>query len=243
MQRSRHDNELLIYCTEGAAEVITGEQQISVEAGDLLYLPAGESHRYATLDNDPWTIHWVHYTGPLASYFRQYMGFDGKKRLQHLGRQPRLMVDFNGLLSVQDSGFREQPLIHASNRLRQLLTAIPLSGVQSKSPVERGLKLDQLHAMMQSHLHQRLDLDQLAAASGLSRYHFIARYRQLTGETPIQHYLKMKVERACHMLDTSGASLAEIAEQLGYDDSFYFSRLFKKIMGVSPSNYRRANRY
>lgn len=243
MDRRLHDDELLIYCTEGEAEVFTGQQRLHIEAGDLLYLPSGEAHRYSTPDHNPWTIHWVHYTGPLSSYFRQYLGFSGNNRLINLGRQPRLLVDFNGLLSVQDSGFQEQPLIHASNRLRQLLTALPLSHKRPQIKHQTELNLDLLHQQMRNHLHSRLDLDSLAATAGLSRYHFIARYRQLTGETPIQHYLHMKIERACYLLDTGESSISSIAEQLGYEDSYYFSRLFKKVMGVSPGNYRRVNRY
>lgn len=243
MYRSRHDDELLIYCTEGEAEVVTGQQKLHIQAGDLLYLPAGEPHHYTTPDHNPWTIHWVHYSGPLSSYLRQYLGFQGNNRHINLGRQPRLLVDFNGLLSVQDSGFQEQPLIHACNRLRQLLTALPLSHKRPQLRQQAELDLEQLHQLMRDHLHDRMDLDSLAAKAGLSRYHFIARYKQLTGETPIQHYLQMKIERACYLLDTGESSISNIAEQLGYEDSYYFSRLFKKVMGVSPSNYRRVNRY
>jgi len=243
MQRDRHDDELLIYCTQGEAEVIIGDQKIQVTAGDLLLLPTGEAHRYSTPDKNPWTIYWIHYRGPLAQYFQTYLGFHGNLRRIHLGYQPRLVVDFNGLLSVQDSGFREQPLIHAANRLRQLLTALPLSHQNAQPQQQTQLNLDQLHQLMRSHLNDRLDLDQLAEAAGLSRYHFIARYKQLTGQTPIQHYLHMKIERACYLLDTGESSISSIAEQLGYEDSYYFSRLFKKVMGVSPTNYRRVNQH
>lgn len=242
MQRKEHTDELLIYCTEGEAQLVTGKQKLKVEAGDLIYLPAGEAHSYATPDHNPWTIHWVHFNGSLSGYFQQYLGFSGNIRRTHLGRQPRLLVDFNGLLSVQDSGYQEQPLIHASNRLRQLLTALPLAG---KTRPTQGsttqLNLQQIQEIMRQHLTSRLDLNQLAESAGLSRYHFIAKYKQLTGETPIQHYLQMKIEKACYLLDAGHASISSIAEQLGYEDSYYFSRLFKKVMGVSPSNYRRVS--
>lgn len=243
MYRSQHKDELLIYCTGGEAQVTTGNQTLKVKEGDLLYLPAGEPHNYATCEHNPWTIHWVHFSGPLASYFRNYLGFGGQTRRITLGRQPRLLVDFNGLLSVQDSGFQEQPLVHASNRLRQLLSAVPLTAQKTELRHESELNLAALQEQMRNHLHDRLDLDSLAATAGLSRYHFIARYKKLTGETPIQHYLHMKIERACYLLDTGELSISAVAEQLGYEDSYYFSRLFKKVMGVSPSSYRRVNRF
>lgn len=242
MQRSKHTNELLIYCSEGEARLITGKQKLKVNAGDVIYLPAGEAHSYATPDTNPWTIHWVHFSGSLSGYFQQYLGFSGNNRKLSLGRQPRLLVDFNGLLSVQDSGYQEQPLIHASNRLRQLLTALPLAGkLSSTSRASSQLNLQQIQDLMRQHLTSRLDLNQLAKSAGLSRYHFIAKYKQLTGETPIQHYLQMKIEKACYLLDAGQDTIASIAEQLGYEDSYYFSRLFKKVMGVSPSSYRRVS--
>lgn len=242
MHRSLHTDELLIYCTEGEAKLTTGKQKLKVEAGDLVYLPAGEAHSYATPDLNPWTIHWVHFSGSLSNYFQQYLGFSGNNRKLSLGRQPRLLVDFNGLLSVQDRGYQEQPLIHASNRLRQLLTALPLAGkTQQNQGSTSHLNVQQIQEIMRQNLSGRLDLNQLAESAGLSRYHFIAKYKQLTGETPIQHYLQMKIEKACYLLDAGEASVGSIADQLGYEDSYYFSRLFKKVMGVSPSGYRRVS--
>lgn len=230
MHREHHRDNLLIYCTDGKAFLnVAGVPPHTVEAGDLLLLPAGASHRYtADPDNPPWTIHWVHYTGPpLAEDFGQYMGFDDSTRIRHLGRQPpRLLVDFNGLLSVRQTGFRARGLIHASNRLRQLLAAVPINADETSQA--RQAELDSLHSFMREHLEERLTLNQLAELSGLSPAHFATRYREQTGTSPIQHFLHLKVERACELLDTTSQSFADISRQLGYDDAYYFSRLFKK---------------
>ncbi len=217
MHREHHRDNLLIYCTEGKAFLnVCGEPHV-VQPGDLLLLPAGASHRYTADPDNPWTIHWVHYTGPLAEEFRDYMGFGGSTRIRHLGRQPRLLVDFNGLLSVRQTGFRTRGLIHAANRLRQLMAAVPLNA-------------DEAGLQRQSEL-------------GLSPAHFATRYRSQTGTSPIQHFLHLKVERACQMLDTSSLSFADISRRLGYDDAYYFSRLFKKVMGQSPRDYRNTARH
>ncbi|MFK7161265.1 AraC family transcriptional regulator [Marinospirillum sp. MEB164] len=237
MQRQQHQTELLIYCIEGEGQVTSGGQTSRVEAGELLYLPAGEPHHYATLEQHPWTIYWVHFSGSLAPALRQHLGFAGTQRTRWIGRQARLLVDFNGLLAAQQRGFHKETLIHASQRLRQLLCALPL--IQPQDQQQAKLDLPALEQLMRAHLDQRLDLDTLAAKAGLSRYHFVHRYKALTGVTPIQHYLQMKIEKACQLLDTSSASWRQIAEQLGYEDSYYCSRLFKKIMGISPHFYRR----
>jgi AraC-like DNA-binding protein len=60
----------------------------------------------------------------------------------------------------------------------------------------------------------------------------------LTGHSPIQHFLHLKIQHACLLLDTSENSIKQIAGEVGYNDAYYFSRLFKQVMGVSPSGYR-----
>lgn len=240
MHREHHHDYLLIYCTEGKAFLNVEGDPLTVEAGDLLLLPAGAAHRYTADPDNPWTIHWVHYTGPLADDFRHYMGFDNTW-IRHLGRQPRLLVDFNGLLSVRQTGFRTRGLIHAANRLRQLLAAVPLNADETSH--ERQAELDTIHNYMREHLDERVSLEQLADLAGLSPAHFATRYRAQTGTSPIQHFLHLKVERACQMLDTSGLSFADISRRLGYDDAYYFSRLFKKVMGQSPTDYRHTSRH
>ncbi|MCM0611319.1 AraC family transcriptional regulator [Marinobacter sediminum] len=241
MHREHHSDYLLVYCTEGKAFLNVQGEPYTVEAGDLLLLPAGANHRYTADPDNPWTIHWVHYTGPLAEDFRNYMGFDGQTRIRHLGRQPRLLVDFNGLLSVRQTGFRARGLIHAANRLRQLLAAVPINADETSQ--DRKVELDTIHNYMREHLDERIALEQLADLAGLSPAHFATRYREQTGTSPIQHFLHLKVERACQILDTTELSFADISRRLGYDDAYYFSRLFKKVMGQSPRDYRHTARH
>jgi AraC family transcriptional regulator, arabinose operon regulatory protein len=241
MHREQHKDHLLILCTDGEAYLNIEDQPCLVKGGDLVLIPAGAAHRYTAAPDNPWTIHWVHYTGPLASAFQHYMGFDDGLHVQHIGRQPRLLVDFNGLLSVQQTGFRTAGLVHVANRLRQLLAGVPLSLDQAAQTTQPDLEV--IHNFMREHLAERINLDQLADLAGLSPAHFATRYRQATGVSPIQHFLHLKVEQACQLLDSTGHSFAHISRMLGYDDSYYFSRLFKKIMGQSPTDYRHTHRH
>jgi len=241
MHRDQHHDNLLIYCTDGRAFLNVDGTPYTVEAGDLVLLPAGTPHRYAADPEDPWTIHWVHYSGPLAEDFHSYMGFGRSLHIRPVGRHPRLLVDFNGLLSVRQTGFRIRGLIHAANRLRQLLAAVPMN--LDEAGQARTLDLDTIHGFMREHLEERITLEQLAELAGLSPAHFATRYREQTGTAPIRHFLHLKVERACQMLDTTDLSFAEISRRLGYDDAYYFSRLFKKIMGQSPQDYRHTARH
>ncbi|WP_165856924.1 AraC family transcriptional regulator [Marinobacter sp. JSM 1782161] len=241
MHRQHHDDELLIYCTDGVAHLNVEGEAHRIHAGDLLLLPRGAAHRYVADTDQPWSLHWVHYAGGLAPAFREHMGFSRQTLVRHVGQQPRLLVDFNGLLAVQQTGFRPAGLIHAANRLRQLLTAVTLctEPLAHRQPLD----LDSIHSFMKERLDERLTLENLAELAGLSPAHFATRYRSLTGVAPIQQFLHLKVERACQLLDNSDQTFRQISDGLGYEDSYYFSRLFKKVMGLSPRDYRHTRRH
>ncbi|SDO82607.1 AraC family transcriptional regulator [Pseudomonas jinjuensis] len=235
MSREQHDDHLLIYCSEGRGVLqVEGGQEWPVGCGDLIWLPPGMAHAYRADEQAPWTISWVHLCGDSAAWLRRAAGYD-EAPLRHWGVQHALLNGFAQLLEARHSGYRFQPFLLAASRLRSLLCQLPLL----RPLREGGLDLDGLHAHMRENLHARLDLAQLAAFCNLSKFHFVNRYRAATGRTPIQHFLHLKIEYACQLLDSSGHSIAQVAEALGYDDSYYFSRLFSKVMGMSPSAYRQ----
>ena len=95
---------------------------------------------------------------------------------------------------------------------------------------------------MQAHLDQPLTLDALADAFGFERFHFAKTYRRLTGRAPLTHFLHLKMERAARLLDGGELRVGDVARALGYDDAHYFSRQFRRLMGVAPSDYRALKR-
>ena len=85
-------------------------------------------------------------------------------------------------------------------------------------------------------------VDELARQAGLSRSALSERFTQLLGLAPIQYLTRWRMQKAAGLLREGQASLAEIAEQVGYDSEAAFSKAFKRAIGSAPGAYRRAAR-
>lgn len=235
MNRSTHDNHLMMYCTQGKGWVTAGGQSFHVKSGDVFCLPQGVAHSYGADSSDPWTIYWVHYSGALSDNYNNF--FAGENTVVKVGIQPRLRADFEALFGLRKAGYSSAEFVHGACQLRQMLSYVAVLAKRSLSRQGR-FNLDDIEELMTIHLQGSLDLESLAAQAQLSKYHFSRKFKQLTGHSPIQHFLHLKIQHACLLLDTSENSIKQIAGEVGYNDAYYFSRLFKQVMGVSPSGYR-----
>jgi transcriptional regulator GlxA family with amidase domain len=91
---------------------------------------------------------------------------------------------------------------------------------------------------MQQHLNKPLQVSMLSSMAAVSSSHFYSLFKRATGYTPINFFIRLRMIRACEMLATSTVTVKGIAAALGYADRYYFSRLFKSIVGVAPREYR-----
>ncbi len=239
MERLEHDDNLLIYCLEGKGKIRIQQKNIAIGSGDLVVLPRGLAHQYASSANFPWTIYWCHFEGALAADFIQHLQLPKQAPVLHLGLHSSLVAEFDALLDARQSSYHLNAFINAANQLRQILTHIALLQPLVRSQDSDSFDLEKLHSLMLARIHEQLDLDTLAASANLSKFHFVKKYKEITGTTPINHFIHLKIERACHLLDISSRTIAEVAFMVGYDDAYYFSRIFKKVMGISPTQYRK----
>jgi AraC-like DNA-binding protein len=99
-------------------------------------------------------------------------------------------------------------------------------------------KIEQSIAYMTRHLDEPLQVATLAAQANISPSHFFALFKRQTGCAPIDCFIRLRMQHACRLLEETVLSVKEVAATLGYDDPFYFSRIFKSVNHVAPSEYR-----
>jgi AraC-like DNA-binding protein len=92
---------------------------------------------------------------------------------------------------------------------------------------------------MLENLKNKLSLKQLAKEVKLSDSYFSRLFLRRTGFPPIEYFNQLRIQHSCRLLDNKMLSIADVAREVGFDDQFYFSRLFRKVMNQSPREYRK----
>jgi len=93
-----------------------------------------------------------------------------------------------------------------------------------------------------ANLSDKLDLSVLAKVAGVNIYHFARAFRQSTGESPHQYVLRRRIEKAKEFLIQPQVSVIEASTRTGFMDQSHFSKVFHRMVGVPPSQYRNSSR-
>ena len=123
-------------------------------------------------------------------------------------------------------------LVQASNEVRN-------PGHQRFRGGLAGGALRRVRTYIEDHIGERISLDELALQAGVSRFHFARQFRLSTGESPMGYLRRMRIERSKGILQTRGSTIAEVAARLGFSDQSHFTRIFGRLVGVSPGSFAR----
>lgn len=232
---------LVILCLDGRGWVRAAGARRSVGPGDFIWLPAGEPHAYGAAEGDPWTIVWAHFAGEETGAWRQQL-LEGDQPQPWVVALPADRLDEIGLDGACDAlergyGIRQQAAASAALRLALSAAArLAVAPAQERSAHDRvAASLERLRRDWQRP-HRLRDL---ATAAGVSVAHYSALFRRQAGFSPIDFLIRLRIRHACALLDGTGLSVGEIAARAGYEDPYYFSRCFARVMGVCPRTYRR----
>ncbi|MCK8487236.1 AraC family transcriptional regulator [Paenibacillus sp. MBLB2552] len=240
------DAHIFIYCVEGEGWVEWSEESSSTDRSyplterQLAVVPAGTPHRYGASADKPWSIYWFHLQGEDTAELIRTYGLDqgGPVRLP-LSVHAQLLEQFEQCYRLlYDKHYSLPAQIHVAQTMRHLLSSIGLSAERSAQARKRERYFDEAVRYMTERLTESVSLPELAKQVGVSKQHLVYLFNREAGLPPIEYFLRLKMQRAGQLLDLTGLSVKEIAGAVGLSDPYYFSRLFKKIMGYSPTEYR-----
>ncbi|GAB4412293.1 MAG: AraC family transcriptional regulator [Anaerolineae bacterium] len=231
---------ILIVCVDGAGWCQIGDNRHMLTANRAVLIPKYTPHVYGADENAPWTIHWVHLVGVVADYYASLLP-EGVYTMSIDPHTTQMVVNlFRECYESFLGSFVLQRMIYISQTLHHLLGTLFFNN-RAFSPTLRTSRfhnLEETRNFLRQNLHSRLTLDEMAAHARLSKSHFIRLFKEQTGYSPVDYFIHLKMQHACMLLSVTRKTVREIAWEIGYDDPYYFSRIFKKVIGMSPRRYR-----
>jgi AraC-like DNA-binding protein/mannose-6-phosphate isomerase-like protein (cupin superfamily) len=217
---------VLIVCLAGEGRVKIEQTSHSLSRGQGIVLPPRRSHQYAADEKNPWSLFWFHFVGRSARAYVSSLGVDPARRCFWVQDVDQLAEAFEECYRHVLGGYIDAELFGLSTSFARLLglcrTLQRAPNLRRRQTEDRVLKV-------------------LARNAGLSVPHFSAMFRKQLNCSPLEFHIRLRMERACALLESSNHTAAEIAYGLGYADPLYFSRLFRQKIGLSPTAYRERN--
>jgi len=238
--RGRLDFQLL-YIVSGKAHFhFDGKEQIVTAGHMVLYRPK-EPQKYEYYGEDQTEVYWVHFTGGNVTNILRSYGLTDDKRVFYCGSS----LDYQNLfrtmineLQMRKENYAEMLEMY----LRQIFIMLQRYFLNTlKTNNARVVEeIDKATLFFNEHYSEDINIDEYAQNNHVSVSWFIRNFKQCTGFTPMQYILSKRIYNAEILLRDPSYNVTEISRIVGYDNPLYFSRIFKKIKGLSPSEYRKS---
>lgn len=236
------DEFILIYCLEGFGKIEIEGETFKISPNHFFIIPPSIPHKYKADKRNPWSIRWLHFRGTRAQYlYNRYRKINEDSKVVHVPFQEFRINLFEHTIDTLEKGYSKHNIEYINITLWQLLSSFVYPNFFQKIGYQSNEAdfADKAIQYMQNAIEESISVEELAQHVNYSVSYFHSSFKEKTGFSPIHYFNQLKIQKACQYLSFSGLSIKEISHKLGFNDPFYFSRLFKNMMGLSPNKYRQ----
>ncbi|MBQ7774812.1 MAG: AraC family transcriptional regulator [Lachnospiraceae bacterium] len=238
--RGRLDFQLL-YIASGKAHFHFDGKEHIVTAGHMVLYRPKEPQKYEYYGEDQTEVYWVHFTGGNVTNILRSYGLTADKRVFYCGSSLDYQNLFRSMINELQM-CKENYAEMLEMYLRQIFIMLQRYFLNSLKTDNAHVieEIDKATLFFNEHYSEDISIDEYAQNNHVSVSWFIRNFKQCTGSTPMQYILSKRIYNAEILLQDSSYNVTEIAQIVGYDNPLYFSRIFKKVKGLSPSEYRKS---
>ena len=232
---------MLIYCSKGRGWFDIEGIRFEIVAGNLLIVKPPTRVTWGTSEECPWRVSWVQASGTNIDFFLRELGATKQKPVFDIGEDPQLLGLFEEILEALAEPCCRPRLIYAAQTLGHLFGLLiwhTKNVEQTRPDLNRRVELSIDY--MRQHLAKPLHVATLAGLINVSPSYYAVLFKRQTGYSPIDFFIRLRMKQACCLLESTSLHIKEIAASLGYEDPFYFSRVFRSVVRNSPSEYRQS---
>lgn len=231
----------LLFCLDGVGELHLSDAKHRLTRGTFALLRPFEFHAYEADEEKPWSYYWIHFNGTLAQQYYEVLTGGGKQVCIALEPDMKFVQSFEKILNIYHQGHAYKLLVQASAAMHQLLGDLHGLICNRASPQETTeARIERTVEVIRNNLGMQVSIQELAASVNMSHAYYAQQFRKHTGESPRSYFNKLRIAKASEYLAQTNAKVESVAQLVGFEDAFYFCRLFKRITGKTPTGYRRA---
>lgn len=215
----------------------------AIEPGSAFLLFPGVWHRYAPSAETGWYEHWIGFDGAIARRWLRHRFISKNKPVVKINAEDTVMATFSRVMQAirANRPALQQIMAGATDTLVGLIYSAQQT--QTSADAQEANAVDLAIARIQSDFSRGLDMELLAKELGVSYSWFRSTFAAHTGLSPHQYLLELRLLHARSRLAETRLSVKEIAAEAGFEDEYYFSRLFRHKLGLSPSQWRNRSRF
>lgn len=230
----------ILYITEGGCVVIQNDEEIMLEPGKMILYKPHEKQHYKF--NPPYSqSYWIHFTGIGVEEVLKRLNL-WTKSIYTLGLDDQILKLFDDIIREITLAEYQYELVCEGKLLELLglISRIGTSKINTNTTDNRNLIYGVIERMRENPC-KKINPESMAALCGLSRGRFEHMFKEVTGMPLYRYQIKMRLDKACYLLKNTQLNVSEIGNIAGFNDPLYFSRIFKKFNGCSPTEYRLSN--
>ena len=228
----------MIYITEGEGIFSCGGNTYQVKPGNIMLVLPGYRHMYKPVLETGWHEYWVGFKGAYFSRLLEEGRFSKETVFFETGLHDLILSFFNQII---DEVRNQRPLYqlktcaHILSLIAEMLTRERRKG----QPNFYEKIVANAKYYMESNVYGAINLPAIADQLGISTSRLNEIFKTYTSMTPYQYYIQLKIHKTESLLEQEDISVKEAAYRMGFEDQYYFSRLFKNKTGVSPSDWKK----
>ncbi len=231
----------LFFCVKSGAGMLTYDNvSYSLSAGDCVFLDCNKAYSHTTSEH-LWCLQWIHFDGPnMNKIYDRFFSENNSPvfRVSHIQPYENLLTEIQNI-TLNKEAVRDMLICE---KITGLLAQIVMDCNHSTIdvPAEKTNTIKNIKSYLDENFQKKISLDELSKLFYIDKYYLSRRFKQCYGSTVISYLQQVRITHAKHLLRFSALSIEEIAYECGTDDANYFARLFKKVEGISPSDFRRS---
>lgn len=232
------DHYLIHYVISGKGYYMVNGKTYTISSKEAFIIYPNTEISYVADKNDPWEYTWVGFNGSDASIILKATDFSKEnpviKKLS-FGKEIQ-----NTIMSIYSNRGNEfENAVEMTGQLYTLLAFFMKSAQKESRQNSANIYVQKSIEFITSNYSYPITIEDIASYVGISRSHLFRSFDATLNMSPKEFLTEFRIKQACYLLENSNLSITVIANSIGFDNSLYFSRAFKKSKNLSPKEYRQ----